>query len=57
MTTTTLKHEIYAEALQEAKARRNAEYLAKIDKAFCEVETGRSEVMAFEEWEKMFCND
>jgi hypothetical protein len=57
MTTTALTYETKPETPEEAKARRNAEYLAKIDKALREIETGQGVTMTFEEWEKTFCNE
>jgi hypothetical protein len=53
MTTTTLKREINTETPEEAKARRNAEYLAKIDKAIKDLDEGRGITVTIEELEAM----
>ncbi|GHV50253.1 hypothetical protein FACS1894216_02100 [Synergistales bacterium] len=42
--------------LDDAKARRNAEYLAKIDKAIKDLEEGRGITMTFKEWEEKYGN-
>jgi hypothetical protein len=57
MTTAVLERETKPETPEEAKARRNAEYLAKLDRAFHEIETGKGVTMTFEEWEKKFCDE
>jgi broad specificity phosphatase PhoE len=44
------------ETAEEAKARRNAEYEAKLDKSFRDLERGDVVSMTFEEWEKKFGN-
>ena len=46
-----------AEFNEMAKAHRNAEYLAKIDRSLSELEEGKGITMTFEEWEKTFCNE
>jgi hypothetical protein len=48
---------IKPETPEEAKARHNAEYLAKLDRAFREIEAGEGITMTFEEWENTFCNE
>jgi hypothetical protein len=53
MTTTTLEHKIKPETPEEAKARRNAEYLAKIDKAIKDLDEGKGITMTIEELESM----
>jgi hypothetical protein len=57
MTTQTITHETGAEASEAAKAQRNAEYEAKIDRALDEIASGKGITMTFEEWEKKFCNE
>ena len=53
MTTTLEENKI--EASEEAKAKRNAEYLAKLDRGIRELEEGKGITMTFEEWERRFC--
>jgi broad specificity phosphatase PhoE len=43
---------ITKETAEEAKARKNAEYEAKLDKSFRELERGEVVSMTFEEWGK-----
>ena len=38
---------------EEAKARRNAEYLAKLERGVRELEEGKGITMTFEEWERL----
>jgi hypothetical protein len=57
MPTATLERETRIETPEEAKARRNAEYLAKLDRAFCEIEEEKGITMTFEDWGKRFCNE
>jgi hypothetical protein len=52
MTTQTITHETNAETLEAAKARRNAEYLAKIDRGMKELDEGKGVRMTFAEWEE-----
>jgi hypothetical protein len=56
ITQTTAMQETKTETPEATKARRNAEYEAKLDKAFREIEAGEGITMTFEEWEKRFCN-
>jgi hypothetical protein len=56
MTTAALEHKP-TETPEEAKARRNAEYLAKLERAVKEIDEGKGVTMTFEEWEKTFCNE
>jgi hypothetical protein len=51
MTTTILQNK--AETSEEAKARRNAEYLEKLDKSFRELEEGKVFVTTIEALEAM----
>jgi hypothetical protein len=44
--------EIGTETPEEAKARRNAEYLAKIDRGMKELDEGKGISMTFAEWEE-----
>jgi hypothetical protein len=53
MMTATLKHEIHTETPEEAKTRRNAEYLAKLNKSFRELEEGKVFVTTIETLEAM----
>jgi hypothetical protein len=52
MTTTTLEHKP-TETPEEAKARRNAEYLAKLEKSVRELEEGKVFVTTIETLEAM----
>ena len=56
MTTTTLEKD-KIETPEEAKARRNAEYMAKLERSFRELDEGKGITMTFEEWERRFCNE
>jgi hypothetical protein len=53
MMTTVVKHETKFETPEEAKARRNAEYEAKLDKSFKELEEGKVFVTTIEALEAM----
>jgi hypothetical protein len=53
MTTTILESETKTETPEEAKARRNAEYLAKLNKSFRELEEGKMFVTTIETLEAM----
>ena len=55
MATATLERKI--ETPDEAKARRNAEYVAKLERGMRELEEGKGITMTFEEWERRFCNE
>jgi hypothetical protein len=55
ITQPTTTQETNTETPEAGKARRNAEYMAKLDKAFREIEAGEGITMTFEEWEKRFC--
>jgi hypothetical protein len=52
---TTLEHKP-TETPEEAKARRNAEYTAKLERSFQQSDRGEVISMTFEEWEKKFGN-
>jgi hypothetical protein len=56
MALTTLERERKTETPEEAKARRNAEYLAMLDKSFEQSERGEVISMTFAEWEEKFVN-
>ena len=56
MTATTLE-ERKTETPEEAKARRNAEYMAMLDESFRQSRRGEVVTMTFEEWEERFCNE
>ncbi|MDR2137094.1 MAG: hypothetical protein LBO68_02280 [Synergistaceae bacterium] len=56
MTTATLKRETNTETAEKAKARRNAEYLAMLERSFQQSEKGEVVSMSFEEWEEKFVN-
>jgi hypothetical protein len=51
MTTTTLEHKP-TETPEEAKARRNEEYLAKLELSLQQHERGEVVSMTFAEWEE-----
>ena len=53
----TTVEEKKTETPEEAKARRNAEYMAKLDRGIRELNEGKGVTMTFEEWEKRFCNE
>jgi hypothetical protein len=53
MTPTILERDTKPETPEEAKARRNAEYLAKLDKSFRELEEGKVFVTTLETLEAM----
>jgi hypothetical protein len=50
--TLTLEHE----TLEEAKARRNTEYLEMLDESFAQLERGECITMTFAEWEEWIKN-
>jgi hypothetical protein len=52
MPTATLERKTKIETPEEAKARRNAEYLAMLDESFAQLERGECVTMTFAEWEK-----
>ena len=52
-----LENETKIETAEEAKARSNAEYLAKLERSFLQSDRGEVITMTFEEWEKKFCNE
>ena len=56
MTTTTLE-EKKIDTPEEAKARRNAEYMAMLDESFQQSKSDQVVTMSFEEWEERFCNE
>ena len=56
MTTTTLE-ENKIETPEEAKARRNAEYMAKLERSFLQSDRGEVVTMTIKEWEERFCNE
>ena len=51
MTTVTLEHKL-TETPEEVKARRNAEYLAKLEMSLQQHERGEVVSMTFAEWEE-----
>jgi hypothetical protein len=53
MTTALLGRETRIETPEEAKARRNAEYLARIDKAIKDLDEGKGVTVTIEELEAM----
>jgi hypothetical protein len=53
MPTATLERETRIETPEEAKARRNAEYLARIDKAVKDLDEGKGVAVTIEELEAM----
>jgi len=53
---TTLLEEKKTETSEEAKARRNAEYMATLQESFQQSDRGEVVTMTFQEWEKIFCN-
>jgi hypothetical protein len=55
MTTATVR-ETNKETAEEAKARRNAEYLAMLERSFQQSEKGEVITMTFAEWEEKFVN-
>ena len=55
MTTVTQEDKL-TETPEEAKARRNAEYLAKLERSFQQSDRGEVISMTFEEWEEKFGN-
>jgi hypothetical protein len=57
MATQTTTNETGAGTPEQAKARRNAEYLARIDRAAKNLDEGRGVTMTFKEWEEKFGND
>jgi len=54
--TAVVLEEKKTETPEEAKARRNAEYLAKLDESFRQSERGEVVSMTFAEWEKWIKN-
>jgi hypothetical protein len=52
MAAQTTTHETNAGTPEQAKARRNAEYLAKIDRGVKELDDGKGISMSFAEWEE-----
>ncbi|MDR2175300.1 MAG: hypothetical protein LBO82_05110 [Synergistaceae bacterium] len=56
MTATTLERETRTKTPEEAKARRNAEYLAMLDESFAQSERGECVTMTFAEWEEWIRN-
>jgi hypothetical protein len=51
MTTVTLERETKSETPEEAKARRNAKYLARIDEAIKDLDEGKGITVTIEELE------
>jgi hypothetical protein len=56
MNTATLEQKTKPETPEEAKARRNAEYLAMLERSFQQSERGEVISMTFAEWEEKFVN-
>jgi hypothetical protein len=56
MTTATVERETEIEMPEEAKARRNAEYLAMLDESFAQSDRGEVISMTFAEWEEWIKN-
>jgi hypothetical protein len=52
MITQTAANETEKETPEAAKARRNAEYMAKIDRGTKELDEGKGVTMTFAEWEE-----
>ena len=53
---TAALEDVEAETQEEAKARRNAEYLAKLDESISQIERNEVVTMTFEEWEQWIKN-
>jgi hypothetical protein len=53
MTTAILESETKRETPEEAKARRNAEYLARIDRAIKDLDEGKGITVTLEDLEAM----
>jgi hypothetical protein len=56
MTTVTLERETKTEPPEEAKVRRNAEYMAMLERSFQQSKRGEVISMTFAEWEEKFVN-
>ena len=56
MTTAVLLEDKITETPEEAKARRNAEYLAKLDLSLQQLERGEVVSMTFAKWEEWIKN-
>ena len=54
---TTLESETKIETAEEAKVRRNTEYLAMLDESIRQSERGEVVTMTFKKWKERFYNE